>query len=134
MRPGPARGTTIQRELVVDATMVDAADAVDGAALPPTFGLLAMADVITKVARDLLVEHLEEGEILVPSQMEIIRRSPVPVGTSVLLEATVQMVAPTRVSIEVLIRTPVGVAARGSCEQEVVSRSAWLSLIGVSTV
>jgi predicted thioesterase len=104
------------------------------ASVPPTFGLLAMANTFAQMARELLTEHLEEGEMLVPGRLEIIQRSPVPVGASVLLEATVQMVEPTRVSVEVLVRTAVGVAARGSYDQEVVSRGAWLDRVSTAGV
>jgi len=135
MRPGPARGTTTRRELVVDDSMVDEGQATSlPASVPPTFGTLAMANTVAQMARDLLAEHLEEGEIVVPGRLEIIHRTPVPVGASVLLEATVQMVEPTRVTCEVLVRTSVGVAARGSYEQEVVAHSEWLSRIGAATV
>ena len=135
MRPGPARGTTVSRELVVDSTMTDAGSAIGlPAPLPPVFGMLSMAETIAVMAQDLLVEHLEDGEILIPGRMEIIQRAPVPVNASVLLEATVQMVEPTRVSIEVLVRTAVGVAARGSYEQEVIQRSAWLDRVGTAAV
>jgi len=133
MRPGPARGTTARRELIVDSTMTDAGAATGlPASLPPTFGMLAMAETMAQMARDILTEHLEDGEILVPGRIEIIHRSPVPVGASVLLEATVQMVEPTRVSVEVIVRTAVGVAARGSYEQEVMTRGAWLGRVGVA--
>jgi len=134
MRPGPARGTTTSLELVVDGTMTDG-DVTSSApgALPPTFGVHAMARSVARVARELLIEHLEDGELLVPGRLEIILRAPVPVGATVLLEATVQMVEPTRVSIEVIVRTPAGVAARGTYEQEVVTRSAWLTRVGTAT-
>jgi hypothetical protein len=46
------------------------------------------------------------------------------------LEATVQMVEPSRVTCEVLVRTDAGVAARASYEQEVVARSEWLGRLG----
>jgi predicted thioesterase len=127
MRPGPARGTTELHELVVDASMTDAgrATALTGG-LPQTFGTLAMAQEIVAVARRILDPHLEDGELAVPGRIEIIHRSPIPVGASVQLEATVQMVEPSRVTCEVLVRTVSGVAARASYEQEVVSRSEWL--------
>jgi predicted thioesterase len=135
MRPGPARGTTTRREIVVDESMIDDGQATSlPASLPPTFGTLAMASAVAQMARDLLDEHLEDGEIIVPGRLEIIHRTPVPVGASVLLEATVQMVEPTRVTCEVLVRTSVGVAARGSYEQEVVAQSEWVSRIGAATV
>jgi len=128
MRPGPARGTTRTLELVVDMTMTDEGRATAlPAPLPPTFGSLAMAHAFADLCRALLQEHLEDGEIAVPGRLEIIHRAPIPVGASVLLEATVQMVEPARVSCEVLVRTAVGVAARGSYEQEVVARSEWLA-------
>jgi predicted thioesterase len=132
MRPGPARGTTAQRELLVDASMSDAGHATgpnDG--MPAVFGTLAIGAAISDVARTLLQEHLEEDELAVPGRLEIIHRTPVPVGTTVQLEATVQMVEPTRVTCEVLVRTAAGVAARASYEQEVVARSEWLSRIGI---
>jgi predicted thioesterase len=135
MRPGPARGTTSRRELIVDATMTDDGRATRLAAdLPPCLGTLSMADIVARMARELLDEHLEEGEMVVPGRLEIIHRVPVPVGASVLLEATVQMVEPTRVTIEVLVRTAVGVAARGSYEQEVVASSEWLARLEAATV
>jgi len=133
MRPGPARGTTAQRELVVDATMTDAGRSTAPTGdMPVTFGTLAMADAIAQTSRELLDGHLEEDEIAVPGRLEIIHRSPILVGTSVQLDATVQMVEPTRVTCEVLVRTPAGVAARASYEQEVVTRSEWLSRLGVT--
>ncbi len=132
MRPGPARGTTAQRELVVDASMVDVGRATQlPAGLPPTFGTFAVAEAIVEVARDLLAEHLEDDEVAVPGRLEIVHRSPVPVGAAVQLEATVQMVEPSRVTCEVLVRTSSGVAIRSSYEQEVVSRSEWLGRLGV---
>lgn len=131
MRTGPARGTARQRELVVDASMTDEGRTTSlPEGLPPTFGTLAMADAIAAVARELLVDHLETDEIAVPGRLEIIHRSPIPVGASVLLEATVQVVEPSRVTCEVLVRTSVGVAARASYEQEVVARSDWLERLG----
>ena len=134
MRPGPARGTTAQRELVVDASMTDAGRATAAAdGLPDCFGTLAMADAIAATSRELLDGHLEEDEIAVPGRLEIIHRSPVAVGTAVQLDATVQMVEPTRVTCEVLVRTPAGVAARASYEQEVVTRSEWLERMAIAT-
>ena len=131
MRPGPARGTTATAELVVEPSMTDAggATAIDPA-LPPTFGTLAMADAIARVARTVLDGHLEDDEIAVPGRLEIIHRSPIPVGASVQLDATVQMVEPERVTCEVLVRTTAGVAARASYEQEVVVRREWLERLG----
>jgi predicted thioesterase len=130
MRPGPARGTTATLEVVIDASMTDegAATAVQGD-LPATLGTLAMAEIVARVARDLLAEHLEHDEIAVAGRIDLIHRSPVPVGAVAQFEATVQMVEPTRVTCEVLVRTPAGVAARSSYEQEVVSRTAWLERI-----
>jgi predicted thioesterase len=133
MRPGPARGTTTQHELVVDASMTDEGHATgpnDG--MPAVFGTLAIGAAIAEVARTLLQEHLEDGELAGPGRREIIHRVPVPVGTTVQLEATVQMVEPTRVTCEVLVRTSAGVAARASYEQEVVARSEWLSRLGIA--
>lgn len=135
MRPGPARGTTAQSELVVDASMTDAGRATALAnGLPAAFGTLAMADAVAATSRGLLDGHLEDDEVAVPGRLEIIHRSPVPVGTTVQLDATVQMVEPTRVTCEVLVRTPSGVAARASYEQEIVSRADWLARMGVATV
>jgi predicted thioesterase len=119
------------RELVVDASMTD----VDRATrlpegLPPMFGTLAMANAIAEVARGMLASHLERDEVAVPGRIEIIHRTPVPVGSRVQLEATVQMVEPDRVTCEVLVRTTTGVAARSSYEQEIVERSAWLKRMG----
>jgi predicted thioesterase len=134
MRPGPARGTSSSLEVTIDASMTDAGAATsveDG--LPPTLGTLAMADIVARVARGLLEEHLETDELAIAGRIEIIHRSPVPVGTVAQFEATVQMVEPTRVTCEVLVRTPVGVAARSSYEQEVVARSEWLSRIDTAT-
>lgn len=131
MRPGPARGTTVTRELVIDTSMTDAGRTTDlPADLPRVFGTLAMADAIAAVARDLLADHLEGDEIAVPGRLEIIHRTPVTVGTTVQLEATVQMVEPDRVTCEVLVRTSAGVAARSSYEQEVLLRTEWLARLG----
>jgi predicted thioesterase len=134
MRPGPARGTSTVLEVSIDASMTDAGAATAVADdFPATLGTLAMADLVARVARELLQEHLEPGELAVPGRLEIVHRSPVRVGTVVQLEATVQMVEPTRVTCEILVRTPLGVAARTSYEQEVVPRSEWLARIEAAT-
>jgi predicted thioesterase len=126
MRPGPARGTSSQREVVVGEDMTDAGRSTAATpGLPPSFGTLAIAEIAAGIARELLLEHLEDGEIAVPGRLEIIHRSPIAVGTRATFEATVQMVEPTRVTCEFLVRTPAGVAARASYEQEVVSRTEW---------
>ncbi len=128
MRPGPARGTSAQRDLVVDASMTDSGLATGlPSELPGTLGTIALAGAITELARDLLAEHLEQGEIAVPGKLEIVHRVPIPVGSTVLLEATVQMVEPSRVTCEVLARTSEGVAARTSYEQEIVLLDQWLA-------
>jgi predicted thioesterase len=133
MRPGPARGTTAHHELVVDASMTDEGRPTGlPTGLQPTFGTLAIAEAIASIARELLDGHLEPEEIAVPGRLEIIHRTPIPVGTPVQLEATVQMVEPTRVTCEVLVRTPAGVAARSSYEQEVVRRDEWLARLAVA--
>ena len=131
MRPGPARGTTATAEMVVDPSMTDAghATAIDPA-LPPTFGTLAMADAVARIARTVLDGHLEDDEVAVPGRIEIIHRTPIPVGAAVQLDATVQMVEPDRVTCEVLVRTGGSVAARASYELEVVRRSEWLERVG----
>ena len=127
MRPGPARGTTATVELDVDPSMTDDGHATALAAdLPPALGSLAILSVVARVCRDLLTPHLEPEELAVPGRLDLIHRSPIPVGTHVAFEATVQMVEPTRVTCEVLLRTAGGVAARASYEQEVVPRAAWL--------
>jgi predicted thioesterase len=134
MRPGPARGTSTQRELVVEASMTDVGLATSIAAdLPASFGTLAIAQIAAETARLLLLEHLEDGEIAVPGRLEIIHRSPIAVGTHATFEATVQMVEPTRVTCEVLVRTSAGVAARASYEQEVVTRQEWQSRMAAAS-
>jgi predicted thioesterase len=134
MRPGPARGTTTSLEVTIDGSMTDAGSATFIASdLPPTLGTLAMADIVARVARTLLEEHLEADELAVPGRLDIIHRTPVPVGTVAQFEATVQMVEPTRVTCEVLVRTPAGVAARSSYEQEVVPRSEWLGRLDAAS-
>ena len=132
MRIGPARGTTAIEELVVDASMTDAGRATDlPAGLPPTFGTLALAEAIVAIARRVVDPHLEDDDVAVPGRIEIIHRAPIAVGASVQLEATVQMVEPSRVTCEVLVRTSDGVAVRASYEQEVLPRSEWLERLGV---
>jgi len=131
MRPGPARGTTSTVSIVVDASMTDAGQPTEvGPDLPPVCGTLALAAVVARTCHALLADHLAPDELAVPGRLEVIHRSPIVVGTTVTFEATVQMVEPTRVTCEVLVRTPAGVAARAAYEQEVVSRAAWLERLG----
>lgn len=134
MRPGPARGTTATAELVVEPSMTDAGSATAiEPALPPTFGTLAMADAVARIARTVLDGHLEADEVAVPGRIEIIHRAPIAVGATVQLDATVQMVEPDRVTCEVLVRNEGAVAARASYEQEVVRRSEWTARVGTVT-
>jgi predicted thioesterase len=127
MRSGPARGTSEVETFVVEPSMTDAGRATDlPAGLPPTFGTLAMTDAVAAISRRMLAPHLEAEDVAVPGRVELINRAPILVGATVQLEATVQMVEPTRVTCEVLVRTTDGVAARASYEQEIVLRSEWL--------
>lgn len=130
MRVGPARGEASARTFAVDASMTDGGQATQlPPGLPAALGTLALGDAVAGLARDLLAPHLDDGEIAVPGRLEIIHREAVPVGAEVQLEATVQMVEPTRVTVEVLVRTGATVVARASYEQEVVAREDWLARV-----
>jgi len=117
MRPGPARGTSAQLTLTVTGDMVDAGRE---PSLPVTYGVVATAEHVARACRDLVTPYLEVGETAVPTRLEVNQRSPVAVGETVTHEATVQMVQPSRLTCEVLVRWRGVVVTRASFEQEVV--------------
>lgn len=124
MRPGPARGTTHTSRVTVTGAMTDPVEGADQDGLPRVYGVLATANDVARVCRELIAPHLEPGELAVPVRLEVVRRSTVPAGEEVELEATVQMISPSGVTCEVLVRWRDQVVVRASFEQEVVSADA----------
>ena len=121
MRPGPARGTTQTSRVAVTGAMSDPVEGADQDGLPRVYGVLATANHVAQVCRELIAPHLEPGELAVPVRLEVVRRATVPAGEEVELEATVQMISPSGVTCEVLVRWRDQVVVRASFEQEVVS-------------
>ncbi len=118
MRPGPARGDIHTLEVVVTPDMTAR---VDGDEIHPVYGTTALVQHIEQVSREMLVPHLEAGEEGVGHRIEAMHRAPVPVGTTLVLTASVARVGPRELICEVLVRDPDGrMVARGSFEQRVV--------------
>jgi fluoroacetyl-CoA thioesterase len=117
MRPGPPRGATATLEVTVTSEMTAR---VAGEEIHPVYGTAALVAHIEQVCRELLVPHLEPGEEGVGASIEVHHRAPVPVGASIVLEAAVASVGPTKLVCEVLARHAGALVARGSFEQRVV--------------
>jgi fluoroacetyl-CoA thioesterase len=117
MRPGPARGTSIDDTFVVTSEM---AAVIDGRQIHPVYGTGALVADIERLCRQLLEPHLEPGEEGVGARLDILHRAPVPVGESVTLTATVASVGPTSLTCEVIARHGGTIVARGSFEQKLV--------------
>lgn len=124
MRPGPARGTTLTTRVTVTGAMSDPVEGAEQDGLPRVYGVLATANHVAGVCRELISSHLEPGELAVPVRLEVVRRATVPAGEEVELEATVQMISPSGVTCEVLVRWRDQVVVRASFEQEVLSGDA----------
>jgi predicted thioesterase len=129
MRPGPPRGDSTSIELTVTPELAEAV--VPGApALCTAPALLAAAE---GVARELLTPHLETGEVAAAVAVDVTLRSPLPVGTTVTLTATVASVTHDQLVCEVLARRGGAIAARGSVEHRVVDGSVHAAEIAAVT-
>ena len=117
MRPGPARGTSIEDTFVVTSEQTAR---VAGRELHPVYGTGAFVADIERLCRELLEPHLEPGEEGVGARLEVLHRGPVPVGESVTLTATVASVGATSLVCEVIARHGGTTVARGSFEQRLV--------------
>lgn len=126
MRPGPARGETATLEVTVSPDMTAR---VGDDEIHPVYGTTALVQHIEQVCRRLLVPHLEEGEEGVGYAIEAAHRAPVPVGARIVLTASVARVGPRELTCEVLVRHGTALVARGSFEQRVVERQAFLAEI-----
>lgn len=119
MRPGPARGESTTLEVTVTHEMTAV---VGDREIHPVYGTTALVGHIEEVCRALLEPHLEAHEEGVGYAIEALHRSPVPVGASLVLTATVARVGPRELVCEVLVRDGGRLVARGSFEQRIVSR------------
>jgi predicted thioesterase len=129
MRPGPPRGDSTSVELLVTPEL--AAPVVAGSpAVCTAPALLAAAE---GVARELLTPHLETGEIATAIKVDVTLRSPLPVGTTATLTATVASVTATQLVCEVLARRGGAIAARGSVEHRVADAATYADEIAAVT-
>ena len=117
MRPGPARGTSIDETFVVTPDMTAR---IDGREIHPVYGTGALVADIERLSRQILEPHLEPGEEGVGARLEVLHRAPVAVGETVTLTATVATVGPTSLVCEVVGRHVGTIVARGSFEQRLV--------------
>lgn len=117
MRPGPARGTSIDETVVVTPEMTAR---IDGREIHPVYGTGALVADIERLSRQILEPHLEPGEEGVGARLEVLHRAPVAVGETVTLTATVATVGPASLVCEVVGRHGGTIVARGSFEQRLV--------------
>lgn len=127
MRPGPARGDTHTLEVTVTPEMTAR---VAGEEIHPVYGTTALVAHIEQVCREILVPHLEPDEEGVGYRIEAMHRAPVPVGTTLVLTASVARVGPRELICEVLVRDGTRMVARGSFEQRVVASDDFRAEIG----
>lgn len=117
MRPGPPRGTTSTLDVVVDAQMC----ITDGNDVRlPVYSNPALVGHLEAVCRSIVEPHLEDGETAVGVAVDIRHREFVPIGETVVLEATVATVEPSRLVCEVMVRHRGTVAIRATFEHQVV--------------
>lgn len=117
MRPGPARGTSIEDRFVVTS---EHTAKVDGSEIHPVYGTGAFVADVERLCRRLLEPHLEPGEEGVGARLEILHRAPVAVGETVTLTATVASVGLTSLMCEVVAKHGGTIVARGTFEQRLV--------------
>jgi fluoroacetyl-CoA thioesterase len=117
MQPGPPRGATSTLEVKVTPDMTAYARAEQS---PPVCGTAALAAHVERICRELLEPHLEEGEEALGASLELSYRTPVPVGETMDLTATVAVVGPAKLVCEVQVRQGGTNVARGSFEQLLV--------------
>lgn len=128
MRPGPPRGETATLEVTVTPEMASASSG----SLTPTYSNAALVEHVEQVCRQILAPHLEPGEESIGTHVDLTRRSPVPVGATVTLTATVAQVGPQRLVCEVLVRHDARLVGRGSYEQQVVNRDTFDTEVAAS--
>lgn len=126
MQPGPPRGAAEVLEVTITPEM---AATVDGEVIHEVYGTQALVGHMEQVCRNLLVDHLEEGEEGIGHHIDVTQRSPVPVGATVELTATVAQVSPQRLMCEVVVRWNGRMVARGSFDQRIVHSRDFLAEI-----
>lgn len=117
MRPGPARGETATLPVTVTPDMTAR---VAGREIHPTYGTVAVVQHVEQVCRAMLEPHLEDGEEGVGYRLEIVHHAPAPIGSELVLTATVADVGPKRLLCEVSVRRGTVLIAQASFEQRVV--------------
>lgn len=117
VRPGPARGEVATSEVTVTPDM---AARIGGREIHPAYGTLAMVRHVEELCRSLLEPHLEDDEEGVGYRLEVVHHAPAPVGSQLVLTATVADVGPKRLLCEVSVRRGNVLIAQASFEQRVV--------------
>lgn len=116
MRLGPPRGDSISIELTVSDDL--AASVAPG--VPAVLTAPALLEVIESAARSLVTPHLDSGEVAVVTNVDVALRSPLPVGATALVTATVASGSSSKLVSEVLLRHAGTLAVRGSVEHRIV--------------
>jgi fluoroacetyl-CoA thioesterase len=119
MRPGPPRGAAATLEVVASSDVP-----VDHPG-PRVYSTSALAADAEQVCRALVRPHLEPDELAVGVRLELLHRAPVPVGETVVLQATVASVQPDALTCELMARHHGSLVARGSYEQRIVRVAAF---------
>lgn len=119
MRPGPPRGATATLEVAASS------DVPVNQPGPRVYSTASLAADAEQVCRSLLLPHLEPDEMAVGVRLELLNRAPVPVGETVVLQATVASVQPNGLTCEVMARHRGTLVARGSYEQRIVRAAAF---------
>ncbi|TVP69987.1 MAG: hypothetical protein EA340_06290 [Nitriliruptor sp.] len=119
MRPGPPRGATATLEVTASS------DVPVHHPEPHVYSTASLAADAEQVCRSLLLPHLDPDEMAVGVRLELLNRAPVPVGETVVLQATVASMEPNGLTCEVVARHRGTLVARGSYEQRVVRAAAF---------
>jgi predicted thioesterase len=127
MRPGPPRGDSTSLEL----TVTDELAAPLAPGLPPVCTAPALLAAGDEACHQLVLAHLETGEVVVATKADITLRQPLAVGTVATVTATVAFVTPTSVTYEVLVLDGDARVARGSVEHRVVAVTTLAAELGV---
>lgn len=125
---GPARGESTAVDIVVTADMADRR------ASSQVYGSVALVGQMEDICRVLLQPYLESGEEAIGHSLDITHRSPVPIGATITVTATVAEVRPQRLRCEVLVRQSGRLVARGSFEQRIVKMGEFDAEVAAASV
>ena len=106
---------------------------VDGRRIHEVYGTTAFVQHVEQICRALIEPHLRDDDVAVAYSLDLVHRTPAPVGATIVLTATVADVSPRKLVCEVVARHGSRIVARSTFEQRVLPATVFAGRVAEAT-